>query len=147
MIRARAGILTARENWCLHKSRMAQIIQLSVSRETDHLLAIIMRSNKWKSGKCCQFLQLKESPQPVGTLICWQVSWVMPALALPLMTLLDRRAPFSPSWSKGRSMLHCWGLDSVALELQITQREGRYLPLAILRSGPIPGSTWIQPVS
>lgn len=55
--------------------------------------------------------------------------------------------PFSLSWSKGHTTVECWRLDSTALGLQITQREGRHLPLAILRSSPIPGSAQIQSVS
>lgn len=47
---------------------------------------------------------------------------MMPAFGLPLLTPFDRSTSFSLSWSEGRSMLHCWGLDSVALELQITPR-------------------------
>lgn len=55
--------------------------------------------------------------------------------------------PFSLSWSKDHTTVHCRRLDSIALGLQITQRGGRHLPLAILRSSPIPGSTQIQSAS
>lgn len=54
---------------------------------------------------------------------------------------------FSLPWSRDHNTLNCRRLDSIALELQITQRGGRHLPLAILRSSPIPGSTHIQSAS
>lgn len=46
------------------------------------------------------------------------------------------------SRSKDHTTVHCRRVDSIALGLQITQE--RHLPLAILRSSPLPGSIQIQ---
>lgn len=99
MIRANAGFLTARGKSVLHKSRTARITQVSVSRETDRLLAT-MRSNKQKSGKCCQFRPTsghhrnRSTPHAVGV---WYLNILMSSLngACSWFTLND---PFWPTY-------------------------------------------------